>query len=51
MQVEWVLGKWRQEDLPLVKIKNEKAVQVVESFVYTGLERTMNDYNKIEITL
>jgi peptidyl-tRNA hydrolase, PTH1 family len=51
MQVEWVLGKWREEDLPLVKIKNEKAVQVVESFVYMGLERTMNDYNKIEITL
>jgi PTH1 family peptidyl-tRNA hydrolase len=51
MQVEYVLGAWRQEDLPLVKIKNEKAVQVVESFVHMGLERTMNDYNKIEITL
>jgi PTH1 family peptidyl-tRNA hydrolase len=51
MQVEWVLGRWREEDLPLVKIKNEKAVQVIESFVYMGLERTMNDYNKIEITL
>ena len=51
MQVEWVLGKWRNEDLALVKIKNEKAVQVVESFVHLGLERTMNDYNKIEITL
>jgi peptidyl-tRNA hydrolase, PTH1 family len=51
MQVEWVLGKWKAEDLPLVKIKNEKAVQVVESFVYMGLARTMNDYNKIEITL
>jgi peptidyl-tRNA hydrolase, PTH1 family len=51
MQVEWVLGAWRKEDLPLIKIKNEKAVQVVESFVHMGLERTMNDYNKIEITL
>ncbi|HTB24821.1 MAG TPA: aminoacyl-tRNA hydrolase [Puia sp.] len=51
MQVEYVLGTWRKEDLPLIKIKNEKAVQVVESFVHTGLERTMNDYNKIEITL
>src|ERR1700722_13041324 len=50
MHVEYVLGTWRKEDLPLVKIKNEKAVQVVESFVHTGLERTMNDYNKIEIT-
>jgi peptidyl-tRNA hydrolase, PTH1 family len=51
MQVEWVLGKWFAEDLPLIKIKNEKAVQIVESFVHMGLERTMNDYNKIEITL
>jgi peptidyl-tRNA hydrolase, PTH1 family len=51
MQVEYVLGKWRPEDIPLLKIKNDKAVQVVESFVYMGLERTMNDYNKLEITL
>ncbi len=51
MQVEYVLGTWRKEDLPLIKIKNEKAVQVVESFVHMGLERTMNDYNKMEITL
>ena len=51
MQVEYVLGSWRAEDIPLLKIKNGIAVQVVESFVHMGLERTMNDYNKIEITL
>src|SRR5450432_3556287 len=51
MQVEYVLGKWRMDEMPLVKIKIEKSVQVVESFVHLGLERTMNDYNKIEITL
>jgi PTH1 family peptidyl-tRNA hydrolase len=51
MQVEYVLGRWRTEEIPLIKIKNEKAVQIVESFVHMGLERTMNDYNKIEITL
>jgi peptidyl-tRNA hydrolase, PTH1 family len=51
MQVEFVLGKWKPEDMPLIKLKNEKAVQVIESFVHTGLQRTMNDYNKIEITL
>jgi PTH1 family peptidyl-tRNA hydrolase len=51
MQVEYVLGPWPKEDIPLIKIKNEKAVQVVESFVHMGLERTMNDYNKMEITL
>lgn len=51
MQVEYVLGSWFPEELPLVKIKIEKAVQVIESFVHTGLERTMNDYNKLVITL
>lgn len=51
MQVEYVLGNWPKADLALVKIKNDKAVEIVESFVHTGLERTMNDYNKIEITL
>jgi PTH1 family peptidyl-tRNA hydrolase len=39
------------DEIPLVKIKIDKSVQVVESFVHLGLERTMNDYNKIEITL
>lgn len=51
MQVEYVLGKWREEELPLVKAKNEKAVELIESFVFAGLERTMNDYNKIVISL
>jgi peptidyl-tRNA hydrolase, PTH1 family len=51
MQVEYVLGSWFPEDLPLVKIKIEKAVQAIESFVQMGLERTMNDYNKLVITL
>jgi PTH1 family peptidyl-tRNA hydrolase len=51
MQVEYVLGKWKTEELTLVKAKNEKAIQVIESFVFAGLERTMNDYNKMEITL
>ena len=51
MQVEYVLGNWPEEDIPLVKKKIEKCVQIVESFVFMGLERTMNDYNKIEITL
>jgi PTH1 family peptidyl-tRNA hydrolase len=51
MQVEYVLGKWNADELPLVKVKNEMAVRVIESFVTAGLERTMNDYNKMEITL
>jgi len=51
MQVEFVLGKWQQEELPLVRLKIKKSVEVIESFVSTGIERTMNQYNKLEITL
>ncbi|HVY73401.1 MAG TPA: aminoacyl-tRNA hydrolase [Puia sp.] len=51
MQVDYVLGRWKPEELPLVGVKNQKAVAMIESFVTIGLARTMNDYNKIVITL
>jgi PTH1 family peptidyl-tRNA hydrolase len=51
MQVEYVLGKWRKEEVPLVELKIEKAAEAIESFVSIGLERTMEHYNKLEITL
>jgi peptidyl-tRNA hydrolase, PTH1 family len=51
MQIEFVLGKWQQEELPLVRLKIEKSVEVIESFVSAGIERTMNLYNKLEITI
>ncbi|HXB42678.1 MAG TPA: aminoacyl-tRNA hydrolase [Puia sp.] len=51
MQVEHVLGKWRKEEVPLVELKIQRAVEAVESFVSIGLERTMEHYNKLEVTL
>ncbi|WP_118974897.1 aminoacyl-tRNA hydrolase [Taibaiella koreensis] len=45
-QVEFVLGKWRSDELPYVKDKILKSVEVIESFAATGIERTMNTYNK-----
>jgi len=51
LQVEYVLSKWSDTELPLVAHKVEKSVEVIESFVQTGIERTMNQYNKLEITL
>ena len=32
MQSDFVLGKWRKEEEPLVKLKIEKAVEVIETF-------------------
>lgn len=51
MQVEYVLGKWMKEELPLVKLKIEKSVEVIESFIFAGIERTMTEVNKKEFVV
>jgi PTH1 family peptidyl-tRNA hydrolase len=51
MQVEYVLGKWTKEELPLVRLKIEKSVEVIENFIFTGIERTMTEVNKIEFSV
>lgn len=51
MQVEYVLGKWTSAELPLVQLKIGKCVELVETFVTSGIERAMNIYNKIEFSL
>ncbi len=50
MQVDFVLGKWSKEELPVVKIKIEKCLETIESFAFAGLQRTMNQINNWEIT-
>jgi peptidyl-tRNA hydrolase, PTH1 family len=50
-QVEYVLGKWSAAELPIVKLKINKCVDVIESFITIGIERTMNDANKLEFIL
>jgi len=44
-QVDFVLGKWQPAELPIVKEKILKSVDIIESFASTGIERTMNMYN------
>lgn len=51
MQVEYVLGRWFPEELPVVKRKIEKCAEIIESFVHIGIERTMNEANKLEFPL
>lgn len=46
MQAEFVLGKWLKEETPLVRLKIEKSVEIIESFAVSGIARTMNNYNK-----
>jgi len=51
MQAEFVLGRWEGPEIPLVRQKIEKSVEIIESFVTSGIERTMSQYNKIDFTL
>jgi len=50
-QVDFVLGKWSDNELPIVRKKVAACVEIVESFAAIGLERTMNQYNKLEFEL
>lgn len=50
-QVDYVLGKWSVSDLPVVKRKIEVCVELIEMFIFSGIERAMNLYNKLEINI
>lgn len=51
MQADYVLSKWNKEEEPLVKLKIEKAVEVIESFATRGISLTMNDVNSTEYSI
>jgi PTH1 family peptidyl-tRNA hydrolase len=48
MQVEYVLGRWFPEEIPIVHKKIEACIEVIENFATIGIERTMNLINKKE---
>ena len=50
MQVDFVLGKWNKEELSLVNTKIEKCIETIESFAFSGLDRTMNLINNWKLT-
>ncbi|MEO5942005.1 MAG: aminoacyl-tRNA hydrolase [Ferruginibacter sp.] len=47
MQAEFVLSKWKQDEIPLVKLKIDKCVEIIESFASIGIERTMSAVNNL----
>jgi len=51
LQVDFVLGEWTEEELGLVQFKIQKSVDLIESFLTAGLERTMSEFNKLEFSL
>ncbi len=47
MQVEFVLSKWLPDEIPLVKIKIEKSIEIIENFSVIGIDKTMNSINNL----
>lgn len=47
MQADFVLGKWKIDEMPIVKYKIEKSVEIIESIAAIGIERTMSAVNNI----
>ena len=51
MQVDFVLGKWKKEELPVVKHKIEKSSEIIESFAAIGIDKTMTLYNNLNFSI
>jgi PTH1 family peptidyl-tRNA hydrolase len=45
-QVDYVLGKWNDEEKKSLEEKISVAVECIKGFVTAGIERTMTDFNK-----
>ena len=46
MQVEWVLGKYDENDLKTLSPSIETATDIIKSFVLAGINITMSQFNK-----
>ena len=44
-QVNYVLGKWSEEEEKLLPERLEQCVKLIKSFVAIGVDRTMSDFN------
>ncbi|MBR1400387.1 MAG: aminoacyl-tRNA hydrolase [Prevotella sp.] len=45
-QIDWVLGRYSDEEMSVLQPAIDVAVDVVKSFVLAGIDITMNQYNK-----
>ena len=46
-QIDWVLGRYSDEQLAQLQPSIDTAVDIVRSFVLAGIDITMNQYNKL----
>lgn len=46
-QVNFVLGRWNEQEMPVVNRKIATCVDTIENFIFIGLSRTMNLVNNL----
>ena len=46
-QVDWVLGRYSDDDMKVLQPSIDTAVEMIKSFVLAGINITMNHYNKL----
>ena len=46
-QIDWVLGRYSDEELQTLQPSIDTAVDIIKSFVLAGVDVTMNQYNKL----
>ena len=46
-QVDWVLGRYSDEEMKTLQPSIELGVEIINSFVLAGIDITMNQYNKL----
>ena len=46
-QVDWVLGKYTEEDMKPLQPSIDTAVEIIKSFALAGINITMNQFNKL----
>jgi PTH1 family peptidyl-tRNA hydrolase len=47
MQVDWVLGRYDEEESKTLQPSIDTAVEIIKSFVLAGIDVTMNQFNKL----
>jgi PTH1 family peptidyl-tRNA hydrolase len=47
-QVDFVLGKWGNEEIETVNKKIQACCDLIEGFVTIGIDRTMNQFNQLK---
>jgi peptidyl-tRNA hydrolase, PTH1 family len=46
-QAEFVLSRWNEHEWPLVQQKIDACVTLIEQFIFIGIDKTMNEANRI----